>query len=92
MLLEGQGTASSTSVSPLSTLSAETTPLRQVTSSASESLARARSMMRNSTNGGVFRRLNQSERLRASSATQAPKGKKEKKLIRRKRSLLNLHC
>ena len=36
-------------------------------------------MMRNSTNGRGFRRLNQSERLIASSVTQALKGKKGKR-------------
>ena len=84
MLLEGEGTSSSASTT--STLSAAaihsrpTIPIRQVGNGAcAETLSRARAMMESSRNGGVFRRLNQSERLRASSGTNFPRGKKGKK-------------
>ena len=84
MLLEGEGTSSSASTA--STLPAAaihsrpTIPIRQVGNGAcAETLSRARAMMESSRNGGVFRRLNQSERLRASSGTNFPRGKKGKK-------------
>ena len=78
MLLESQRTASTTT-STLSAVHSRPT-IRQVGNTASaETLARTRSMMQSSTNGGAFRRLNQSERLRASSGTNFPRGKKGKK-------------
>ena len=84
MLLESQGTVSCSPALTTSTLSAAAIhsrpTIRQVGNAASaETLVRARSMMQSSTNGGVFRRLNQSERLRASSGTNFPQGKKGKK-------------
>ena len=85
MLLESQGTVSSSPASTASTLSAATHSrpnIREVGNavrsvSVTETLGRARSMMQSSASGGLFRRLNQRERLRASSGI--PKGKKGKK-------------
>ena len=81
MLLESQRTTSTTTLT-LSAVHSWPT-IRQVGNTASaETLARAKSMMQSSTNGGVFRRLNQSERLRASSGQTFPEERKERKLNR----------
>ena len=86
MLLESQGTVSSSPASTASTLSAAaihsrpTNLIGQVGNRASaETLSRARAMIQSSRIGGVCRRLNQSERLRASLGTNFPRGKKGKK-------------
>ena len=63
------------------------------TNSIAETLSRARRMMQASSNAGLYRRLNQNERLRATASTSttgAPKSKKSKK--EKEKSLWNLLC